>query len=66
MALEIDWEDGSTGVTYNNAYVVVDRVVYTKGPNNTYTIHANIHIYKMRRRLTPKTAITKQIGLDQS
>ena len=60
MALEIDWEDGSTGVTYNDAYVVVDRVVYTKGPNNTYTIHANIHIYKDATAFNAgKTAIAK-------
>ena len=46
MALEIDWTDNSTGVTYNNAYVVVDRVVYEKGTGNNYSIVANIHIYK--------------------
>ena len=46
MALEIDWTDGSTGVSYNNAYVVIDRVTYEKGANNNYTILANIHIYK--------------------
>lgn len=46
MALQLDWTDNSTGVTYSDAYVVVDRVVYTKGANNTYTIFANIHLYK--------------------
>ena len=46
MALEIDWTDAATDVTYNNAYVVLDRVVYEKSTNNNYTIFANIHIYK--------------------
>ena len=46
MGLELDWTDETTGVTYQDAYVIIDRVVYEKGANNNYSIIANVYIYK--------------------
>ena len=46
MALQLDWTDETTDVTYQDAYVIIDRVVYTKGVNNNYSIIANVYIYK--------------------
>ena len=72
MALEIDWTDGSTGVSYNNAYVVIDRVTYEKGTNNNYTILANIHIYKdatafnAGKKAVVKTAWTSSVTIQST
>jgi len=46
MALELDWTDDATGVTYNNAYAVIERVSYTKGIGTDYSFVAQIYIYK--------------------
>lgn len=46
MALELDWEDSTTGVTYDDAYALISNVRATKGANGSYTFVASINIYK--------------------
>jgi hypothetical protein len=46
MALELDWTDSSTGVTYNDAYAIIGSITHTKGANNVHSFTAKIKIYK--------------------
>ena len=46
MALQLDWTDTGTDVTYDDAYAVIHKLTYSKGVNNNYSVSASIKIYK--------------------
>ena len=46
MALQLNWTDNTTGVTYNNAYAVIDKITYEKSSGSNYDILAHVHVYK--------------------
>lgn len=46
MALQLDWTDVATDVTYDDAYAVINKLIYTKGVNNSYSVAASVKIYK--------------------
>ena len=46
MALELDWIDNTTGVTYNGAYAMIQRVSHTRLTSNNHQFVIRIQIYK--------------------
>ena len=46
MALQLDWTDAATDVTYDDAYAVINKLTYTKGVSNNYSVLAHIKVYK--------------------
>ena len=46
MALQLNWEDEDTGVTYNSAYAIINRLTYEKAEDDDYRVHAVVLIYK--------------------
>lgn len=46
MALQLDWTNAATDVTYDDAYAVISRLTYSKGINNAYDVNAEIRVYK--------------------
>lgn len=46
MALQLDWIDNKTGVTYEDAYAIIGRILYTKLNNNSHQFVAKIKVYK--------------------
>ena len=46
MALQLDWTDNATGVTYNDAYAIIGGINHTKTGNGGHAFTARIKIYK--------------------
>ena len=72
MALELDWTDAATDVTYNNAYAVISHLTYTKGVSNNYGINAEIRVYKdatafaAGKKSIAKTIFTSSVTIQSS
>lgn len=46
MALQLDWIDNTTGVTYEDAYAIIGKLLHNKLTNNNHQFIAKIKIYK--------------------
>jgi len=46
MALELDWTDNTTGVTYEDAYAIISKLTHVKSVGNVHIFTAYINIYK--------------------
>jgi len=50
MALQLDWIDNKTGVTYEDAYAIIGRILYTKLNNNSHQFVAKSKSIKTKRQ----------------
>ena len=46
MALELDWTDNTTGVTYNDAYAIISKLTHLRSTGNVHIFTAYINVYK--------------------